>query len=143
MLLNLSLADNISARTAQKTPSLLLYYCSVRVCCGSHVTATQSVHWRAGSCLSTAVVSLSVSQSLPSNGSSNIKSMIKLKRIRWTGSVASMGEFRRGINWFETVNTRTEVKHRSIHRSQSIRLVCYSKAKHCGTQTGSLQASAM
>jgi hypothetical protein len=36
-------------------------------CCCSHVIAIQSVHWRAGCCLTTAVVSLFVSRYLPSN----------------------------------------------------------------------------
>jgi hypothetical protein len=38
-------------------------------CCGSHMTATQSVYWHASSCLATAVFSWFVSRSLPSNGS--------------------------------------------------------------------------
>jgi hypothetical protein len=42
---------------------------AVRVCLGSHVIATQSVYRRAVCCLATAVVSLFISRSLPSNGS--------------------------------------------------------------------------
>jgi hypothetical protein len=39
----------------RKQHHLLLYHCCGRVCCGSHAIATQAVHWRAGSCLATAV----------------------------------------------------------------------------------------
>jgi hypothetical protein len=41
----------LSTDHAQKTQ---LFYCCMRFCWGSHVIATQPVHWRAGCCLPTA-----------------------------------------------------------------------------------------
>jgi hypothetical protein len=42
-----------SAQTTQKTQ---LFYCCVCVCWGSHVIATQPVHWHTGCCLATVAV---------------------------------------------------------------------------------------
>jgi hypothetical protein len=88
LFLNLSLAYKISAKTTQKTPFLLLYHCCVRVCWGSHVIATQPVHWCAVGYLARTVVSLFVSRSLPINWSirhnmHNLGSLLYLNSWTW------------------------------------------------------------
>jgi hypothetical protein len=70
-------AYNSSARTNGKHSSSIV----TCVSWGSYVIATQPVHWHAGGCLATVVVSLFVSRSLPSNGSTpyNIVSIFRVK----------------------------------------------------------------